>query len=139
MVVDIVRDEQVGGVVGFNEQAQRLEHASQRELVEVVVGIEYLEVCAARERDAAVHDTAPVAVFLVDGRNVQVAIREVVRDGARLVGRAVVHEQYLAVLLGAQKRFDATLEVGCSVVTWNDERDEGFVLARRRLGLGCRA
>ena len=128
MVIYVVGDEQVGRVVGLYRERERVEHAAQRELVEVIVGVDDFEIGAAGKLDAVVHDATPVRVLLVDCHDLRVLFGIAVGDSARVVLRPVVDDEDLARVRRREKRIDAPAHVVGRVVAGNDKRNQGLRL-----------
>ena len=140
LVVDVVGHHHVAGHRRIQLAAQIHHERKHRRGIQPVVGVDHLEVEAARVREPRVHRAAVALVGLMDGAdNVGVLVLPAVANGRRVVlGRPVVHEQDLDVLAAGEQRLHAMIHIGCRVVAGHGERD-GLQKRLLRRGLGARA
>ena len=110
------------GVLAQGRLKQRGEHAR----VHRVVGVHEADPLPARHVEPGVAGVGQPPVGLVDDPHAPVAGRELVADGGAAVGRAVVHQDDLEVLVGLREDgLHARPQVRLHLVYGHDHRDEG--------------
>ena len=118
--IDIIMDDKIGRVF-FRKAAQEIQQARQISRIQHVIRIQDFKKRAERIANAEIQGGTMAAIGLMMNPN-QTGITggEPVRNRARLIGGAVIHDQDVHFLPAGQQGRNRLLNIGGGVITGND-------------------
>ena len=114
VIVNVVRHQQIRHLRRLDLLPDGRKSLVQSRFLDVVIGIDHLEIPAARLGDALVHAAAPAGILLVDhADDIRMLLFVAARRLQRGIGRAVVNDDDLDGTVRLKQRFDTDVHVLC--------------------------